>query len=261
MELFGTRNLSRAFAATTKPAIGENPEGNDGENSELSLELSLFSNNMTTDEITSSFSEPILFHFFTPLENDVVITTESQRELMDAEVSLELKVGCDSYCATKKRKATENGASGIIFKRMKPADFRELKKEERRSRVSLELKLSQYDPWVIKKTIVKSDLGHLSKLLLAADGVRRHILPHWDAESIEKKNIKNGVRVPVWDCDTMSGYQLLFKRWESGSYVFIERWKEDFVKRRELKKGDEIGLYWDPGNSRFNFSLLRQGPS
>jgi hypothetical protein len=93
MELFGTRNLSRAFAATTKPAIGENPEGNDGENSELSLELSLLSNDMTTDEITSSFSEPILFHFFTPLENDVMITTESQSELMDAEVSLELKVG------------------------------------------------------------------------------------------------------------------------------------------------------------------------
>jgi hypothetical protein len=65
----------------------------------------------------------------------------------------------------------------------------------------------------------------------------------------------------VWDCDTKSGYQLLFKWRESGSYVVIERWKEDFAKRRELKKGDEIGLYWDPGNSRFNFSLLRQRPS
>ena len=164
---------------------------------------------------------------------------------LTVEISLKLKVGCDSYCAKKKRKATENCASGlIIFKRMKPADYRELRKEERRSGVSLELKLGQYDPWVIKKTIVTSDLGHL--LLLAADGERRHILPHWDAERIE--NRKNGVRVSVWDCDTMSEYQLLFKRWESGSYVFIERWKEDLLKRRSLKKGDGIGVHWDPGN-------------
>ncbi|XP_059441982.1 B3 domain-containing protein At2g33720-like [Corylus avellana] len=179
---------------------------------------------------------------------------------MDAEISLELMVGCDSCCVNKKRKATDqNGASGIIFKRMKPADYRELRKEERRSGVSLELKLGQYDPWAIKKTIVTSDLGHLSKLLLAADGVRRHILPHWDAERIE--NIKNGVRVSVWDCDTKSEHQLLFKRWTSGSHVFIEGWKGDFVGRRKLKKGDEIGLYWDPGNSRFNFCLLKRGPS
>ncbi|XP_059441983.1 putative B3 domain-containing protein At1g78640 [Corylus avellana] len=133
----------------------------------------------------------------------------------------------------------------------------ELKKEERCSSVSLELKLDQYDPWAIKKTIVTSDLGYLSKLVLAEDSVRRHILPHWDAQCIE--NIKNGVSVPVWDCDTMSEYQLLFKRWESGSYVFIERWKGDFVERRSLKKGDEIGIYWDPGNSRFNFSLPKRG--
>ncbi|KAL4653343.1 hypothetical protein ACB092_01G296100 [Castanea dentata] len=118
--------------------------------------------------------------------------------------------------------------------------------------VSLELKLG-LDPWVIKKRTQLSDIGHLARLLLAADLVKGHILPQWDAKRME--GIKNGVRVAVWDCDTKSEHQLIFKQWPSnGCYVLNEKWTTDF-------KGDEIGLYWDQSNSRFNFSILKRASS
>jgi hypothetical protein len=70
----------------------------------------------------------------------------------------------------KKRKANENSANLLAcrIKRMK-LSCREVRREEMRCGVSLELKLG-VDPWVIKKTIKPSDLGHLSRLLLAGDG-------------------------------------------------------------------------------------------
>ncbi|KAE8055060.1 hypothetical protein FH972_011927 [Carpinus fangiana] len=130
------------------------------------------------------------------------------------------------------------------------------KLNRRNSTVSLDLKL-RVDPWVIKKIIQESDIGDLSRLLLATNSVNTHIFTLWDAKSIEK--VKNGgVPVAVWDSDTMSEHQLLFKQWASGSYVLIQEWRSAFVNRRRLNKGDEIGLYWDPTNSRFNFTILKR---
>ena len=45
--------------------------------------------------------------------------------------------------------------------------------------VSLDLRLD-LDPWVIKKRVVTSDIGNLSRLLLVADLVKMHILQLWD---------------------------------------------------------------------------------
>jgi hypothetical protein len=242
------------------------PEANDDENREVSLELSLFSKDKTTNESSSSFSEfnvkkPI-YNFLGLQENDDQADQVGEAEGLDQitksqhgseEISLELKVGCASY-TTKKRKVNENLLACRI-KRMK-LSCRELRREEMRSGVSLELKLG-VDPKVIKKTIKPSDLGHLSRLLLAGDAVKKHILPQWDANRIE--GLHEGVQVCVWDCDTKSEHQLVFKRWPSnGSYVLIGKWKKEFVERRVLNKGDQVGLYWDETNSRFNFRILNR---
>jgi hypothetical protein len=160
--------------------------------------------------------------------------------------SLELKA--------KKRKAKEN-LLPCSTKRMK-LSCREVIREEMRSGVSLELKLG-VDLWPIKKMITPSDLGKSSRLLLARDGVKKHILPQWDANRIESLH-EEGVQVCVWDCDTKSEHQLVFKRWASGSYVLIGKWIKEFVERKVLNKGDEIGLYWDQTNSRFNFRILNR---
>ncbi|KAK8515515.1 hypothetical protein V6N13_139506 [Hibiscus sabdariffa] len=115
-----------------------------------------------------------------------------------------------------------------------------------------------HDPWCIKKKIVTSDLSDMSRLLLAKKLVESHILPHWDAD--RRAQIHTGVQVSVYDCDTNDEYAMDFKRWRNGAYVFIKKWIPNFVNRRALKLDDEIGIYWDIHNSRFNFSVLNRAP-
>ena len=53
-------------------------------------------------------------------------------------------------------------------------------------------------------------------------------------------------------------HSLVFKRWvPSRSYVFIGNWIKDFVARRGLRKGDEIGFQWNPFKNGFDFSVLQ----
>jgi hypothetical protein len=113
-------------------------------------------------------------------------------------------------------------------------------------------------PWKIKKWMTGSDLGSLSRLLVQTNLVKNHILPFFGTDSLEETESGKGTRVRVWDQDSQSEHELVFKKWtSSNSYVFIGKWYKDFVKRRELKVGDLIGLYWDSCNSRFNFCVIQ----
>lgn len=201
----------------------------------------------------SSFSEcnnerkPIMHDFMGVMENNHKVDQVGEAEHASEEISLDLKVGYGYAPSMAKKRKAISRAGGI----------KRAKHECHNSTVSLDLKLGLVDPWVIRKKIETSDIGHLARLLLAAECVKKHIFTLWDGERIEK--MKNeGVPVAVWDCDTMSEHQLVFKQWRSGSYVLIRKWNDEFVKRRVLKKGDEIGLYWDPNNSRFSFSVLKR---
>lgn len=115
------------------------------------------------------------------------------------------------------------------------------------------------DPWKIKKKLTESDLGILSRLLLAADLVKQQVLPILGDDHARAAESEEGCPIKVWDMDTRSMHKLVLKRWSSSkSYVLIGKWNQDFVRRRELKKGDEIGFYWDPYNSVFNFCVLKR---
>ncbi|KAK4579095.1 hypothetical protein RGQ29_028959 [Quercus rubra] len=204
----------------------QNQGEKDGENGELSLEPSLSfeantENSITDDSISSPASE----------------TTEREPEFHNF---IPIPV-------------IDRLQSSLVNKFV-PRTYHE--SEE----VSTELKLGLYDPWVMKKKITVSDIDSLSRLLIAKDLVKEHILPQWDTSFIE--GIKDGVAVAVWDFDTRTEHQLRFKQWSSnGSYVFNGMWNRDFVSRRQLKVGDEIGLFWDQSNSRFNFSVLNRASS
>jgi hypothetical protein len=113
-------------------------------------------------------------------------------------------------------------------------------------------------PWKIKKWMTESDLGSLSRLLVQTNLVKNHILPFFGTNSLGEIESGKGTRVRVWDQDSQTEHELVFKKWSSSnSYVFIGKWYKDFVKRRELKLGDLIGLYWDSCNSRFNFCVIQ----
>lgn len=120
--------------------------------------------------------------------------------------------------------------------------------------------LELYDnPWKIKKALTSSDLGKLNRLLFGSNLLQNFMVPVLGRDA--QRDAESGMRTPVrvWDVDTMSMHQLVLKRWASSkNYVLIGRWNRDFVKRRVLKKGDEIGLQWDSYRSCFNFSVLKR---
>jgi hypothetical protein len=62
----------------------------------------------------------------------------------------------------------------------------------------------------------------------------------------------------VWDIDTNSFHSLVFTiRPSNNSHVFKDTWVKDFVIRRNLQIGDEIGILWDQYNQHFVFSVIR----
>ncbi|XP_028753735.1 B3 domain-containing protein At2g33720-like [Neltuma alba] len=154
----------------------------------------------------------------------------------------------------KRRKYTNTEASRAPRRRFCSSS----NKKNEGGGVSTTLKLYE-DPWKIKKTLTESDLGISSRLLLATDLVKSQILPMLGLDHARAADSDEGTSVSVWDLDSKSMHHLVLKRWPSSkSYVFIGKWNQDFVRRRELKKGDEIGFQWDPYNSLFNFCVLKR---
>ena len=126
------------------------------------------------------------------------------------------------------------------------------------------------DPWKIKKVL--GDFDVTLRLRVPSLMARNFMLPMLNATDYE---IEKGIDVEIWDVDTQTSHYLFFIK-KSHDYMFMDSWKNDFlfgkglclhkvdnwinefVLRRRLHKGDEIGLYWDTCNNRFNFSLLRR---
>ncbi|KAK7304212.1 hypothetical protein RJT34_15335 [Clitoria ternatea] len=158
----------------------------------------------------------------------------------------------------KKRKSSISESSNLRTSRRRFCSSNKNEEDSRNKGVSTTLKLYD-DPWKIKKTLTDSDLGILSRLLLAADLVKKQILPMLGVDHARNAETEEGTPVRVWDLDTKSMHQLVLKRWSSSkSYVLIGKWNQDFVRRRDLRKGDEIGFHWDPYNCAFNFCVLKR---
>ncbi|CAK8570545.1 unnamed protein product [Lathyrus sativus] len=115
--------------------------------------------------------------------------------------------------------------------------------------------ISNDDPWKIKKVLTTSDLKNNSRFLVKKELARKWVVPFLDKDKAEK----DGVKVPVFDVDTQSLRSLVFKIQPSNnSHVFNNTWMKEFVDKRNLKEGDEIGFKWDQDNKRFDFSVLRR---
>ncbi|WJX17351.1 hypothetical protein P8452_07280 [Trifolium repens] len=119
--------------------------------------------------------------------------------------------------------------------------------------------------WEMKKVLEKSDVClHLSRLLIKKEVAQQFIIPvlMLAGAAEDAAHSKDGIQVQVRDVDTDTPHTLVFKIWSSAkSHIFTKRWLKDFVLRRDLKKGDQIGLRWDQGNNRFDFSVLRRAKS
>ncbi|KAL0437098.1 UNVERIFIED_CONTAM: putative B3 domain-containing protein [Sesamum radiatum] len=113
------------------------------------------------------------------------------------------------------------------------------------------------DRWEIKKVLKKSDVDESSRLLLSEVDVQEYILPRvmGNGRALDEGE---GVEVAVWDIDKGSEHVLVLQKWKTGSFVLKKKWMSEFVRRRGLEKNDEIGLRWDEGNSRLEFTVFRK---
>lgn len=105
----------------------------------------------------------------------------------------------------------------------------------------------------MKKILNKSDIG--TKLFLDKYFVEDYIQKHLPIED-GQKILENepGIKVTVYDHDTHSTHELrlVFRQ----TYRLQTGWKDEFVLRRGLHKGDQIGLFWDRSDSKLHFSVL-----
>ncbi|KAE9598854.1 putative transcription factor B3-Domain family [Lupinus albus] len=164
-------------------------------------------------------------------------------------------------CPNKKGKACPSTSSSSMNASVVADGINRGRNNEAEERVwgySMELKLYD-DPWKIKKVMTESDLGHLSRFLLPKEMAEDLVLSVLSLRAQREAMTERGTTIMIWDIDTSSMHSLVFKKWlSSRSYVFLDKWNQSFVKRRNLQKGDEIGLHWDPSRDCFNFSVLRR---
>ncbi|KAF1002963.1 hypothetical protein AG4045_028020 [Apium graveolens] len=153
-----------------------------------------------------------------------------------------------------------------ISKNLKKFRFytKEEEAEEELNGVCTKLKLYD-DPWKIKKVLEQSDVNSLCRLMISKRLVKQHIVKEWERagrfEDVRRLDDRDGVLVKVWDCDRMKEFVLTMKKHGSTDcYVFCTNWRRQFVSERELKKGDEIGLFWCRFSGRFFFSVLDRAP-
>ncbi|XP_015959831.1 B3 domain-containing protein At2g33720-like [Arachis duranensis] len=169
-------------------------------------------------------------------------------------ISLELSLISSSF---QQSKATNHGGSRNLKARKEPNQRNPKKSCFTRWGCSTSLEL--YDnPWKIKKKLTTSDLGKLNRLLFGSNLLENLMVPVLSMEAQREASCGMGTPIRVWDVDTMSMHYLILKRWASfKSYVLIGKWNKEFVRRRELKKGDVVGLHWDSYRQCFNFSVLK----
>ncbi|CAA7036967.1 unnamed protein product [Microthlaspi erraticum] len=113
-------------------------------------------------------------------------------------------------------------------------------------------------PCTITKVLTKSDVNGLSRLLLETSAVETHILPNLSEDDQNKIQDGVGVDVEVFDEDTRTEHKLTLKRmvYTTRSYVLNGVWIKQFVQRRELKRGNRIGFFWNGFSSRLHFCVL-----
>ncbi|KAI5683405.1 hypothetical protein M9H77_04633 [Catharanthus roseus] len=108
-----------------------------------------------------------------------------------------------------------------------------------------------------QKVLTKSDTDTSSRLLLGRDMVYSSILPFFDPCHVRRCETVDDTRINIHDLDKNSDHEEVLKMWKSNSFVLTGSWNRDFVKRRNLQKSDEIGLYWDKENCRLNFTIKK----
>ncbi|KAF5180783.1 B3 domain-containing protein [Thalictrum thalictroides] len=166
-------------------------------------------------------------------------------------------MGVETYTVTKQVNEIKKETEEMNEKKKKPRTlikdyFSEIGINHRRSF------------FTIRKILTKSDVGHLTRLMLSKKMANDHIKPYLTEEQNREIESGHGTEILIMDLDIKPCYRLILKKsLRADSYIIKSNWNKSFVKRRNLKEGDEIGMFWDPSEYCFAFSVLqrRQQPA
>ena len=92
------------------------------------------------------------------------------------------------------------------------------------------------DPWKIKKTLTRTDLGdRWLRLLIPTDIARNLILPVLGVKTDDDALTNKGFLVRIWDVNTESEHKLNFKFWKSSRGFHAKDFSErDLMHNSEL---------------------------
>lgn len=113
------------------------------------------------------------------------------------------------------------------------------------------------NPWQIKKTLTHYEVV-TGKVVVPFSDAFEHVFRHWTLSMTGRVVVRHRLNVILWDVTEQTNP----KRYQDG--IFFEMLpNDDFViacmdlfKDRYLKVGDEIGLFWDPRASDFQFKIV-----
>ncbi|KAI5354053.1 hypothetical protein L3X38_006948 [Prunus dulcis] len=114
--------------------------------------------------------------------------------------------------------------------------------------------------WKIKKELTTLDVVNHFVYLDMKD-VEEHILRHWNKDKIIRVRT-DSTKIMVKDVDTNTTHAIHFRIYDykpEANATLEGEWGWDFVTRRGLGAGDQIGIYYEKtGESEFCFSVLKK---
>ena len=112
------------------------------------------------------------------------------------------------------------------------------------------------DPFDIKKILTRSDLTHgfcIRSQWWAS--IFPYLQPHVASTLLAFKCISMTIK----DIDTDTNHEVLLRAWTGYQrFAIAGGWFEEFVQRRILKIGDEIGFLWDRHDQKLLFTVLKR---
>lgn len=115
------------------------------------------------------------------------------------------------------------------------------------------------DPWPVRKKLTASDIGTSCRLMLPRGMVEKQILANMNEDDVLAVQSRNGKDVTLFDMDNQTEDSFKFRLWGSSKcYCLNGGWTVNFVKERNMKVGDTVGLMWDQYRSRFSFSIIER---
>lgn len=116
--------------------------------------------------------------------------------------------------------------------------------------------------WQMRKMITHSDVAARTHFIkLDNDDVKQYILAHWNDNKIKRATIDD-IKMMVEDLDTKTEHEVNFRYYKPHDSYYLEGlWRKNFIDRRFLLAGDEIGLNYDPVSAKLLFRVLNRAKS